>query len=97
MFIGISRTMQYYCEVCKKESDNRLLLNINSGLRGSEFMTIQKKLFSVLMILFMFIVGLVVVNFCVFTSLEGDAPSINLSGNLRFRAYKLVVLSDEYL
>jgi len=60
-------------------------------------MTIKKKLLSVFVSLFIFIVSLVSVNFYVFTSLEGDAPSINLSGNLRFRAYKLVVLSDEYL
>lgn len=60
-------------------------------------MTIKTKLLSVLVILFVFIVGLVSANFYAFTNLEGDAPSINLSGNLRFRAYKLVVLADEYV
>jgi len=60
-------------------------------------MTIKRKLLLVLTILFVFIVSLVSVNLYTFTSLEGDAPSINLSGNLRFRAYKMVVLSDEYL
>lgn len=60
-------------------------------------MTIKRKLLGILAMLFIFIVSLVSINFYAFTNLEGDAPSINLAGNLRFRAYKLAVLSDEYL
>ncbi len=60
-------------------------------------MTIKAKLITVLTILFVFIVSLVSVNLYTFSILEGDAPSINLAGNLRFRAYKLAVLSNDYL
>lgn len=60
-------------------------------------MSIKAKLLLVIFMLFMFIVGLLVTNFYTFNILQGDAPAINLSGNLRFRAYRLALLSNQYL
>lgn len=59
-------------------------------------MSIKAKLLTIILVLFMFIVGLLGTNFYTFNVLQGDAPAINLSGNLRFRAYKLALLSNQY-
>lgn len=59
-------------------------------------MSIKAKLLTIIFVLFMFIIGLVGINFYTFNVLHGDAPAINLSGNLRFRAYKLALLSNQY-
>ncbi|WP_371372470.1 methyl-accepting chemotaxis protein [Sporomusa aerivorans] len=59
-------------------------------------MTIKTKLLTVISLLFVFIIGLLGINFYTFSVLAGDAPAINLAGNLRFRAYRLAVLSNQY-
>ncbi|HML31860.1 methyl-accepting chemotaxis protein [Sporomusa sphaeroides] len=59
-------------------------------------MSIKARLLTVILVLFMFIVGLLGINFYTYSVLQGDAPAINLSGNLRFRAYKLALLSTQY-
>lgn len=59
-------------------------------------MSIKAKLLTVVFVLFVFIVGLLGINFYTFGILQGDAPAINLSGNLRFRAYKLALLTNQY-
>ncbi|MDU4962403.1 MAG: methyl-accepting chemotaxis protein [Sporomusaceae bacterium] len=59
-------------------------------------MLIRTKLLAVTFLLFLFIVGLLAINFYTFSVLAGDAPAINLSGNLRFRAYRLALLSNQY-
>jgi len=41
------------------------------------------------MLLFVFIVGLVGLNFFTFNELKGDSPAVNASGSLRMRAYQL--------
>lgn len=56
-------------------------------------MTIKAKLQVILMTLFIFIAGLVALNYYTFEQLKGDAPAINLSGTLRMRAYQLSWLS----
>ena len=52
-------------------------------------MSIRAKLQGVLILLFVFIVGLVGMNFFTFNELKGDAPAVNASGSLRMRAYQL--------
>ena len=52
-------------------------------------MSIRTKLQSILMLLFVFIVGLVGLNFFTFNELKGDSPAVNASGSLRMRAYQL--------
>ncbi|SFM15469.1 methyl-accepting chemotaxis protein [Pelosinus propionicus] len=59
-------------------------------------MLIKTKLLAVILTLFVFIVGLLGINFYTFGVLAGDAPAINLAGNLRFRAYRLALLSNQY-
>lgn len=59
-------------------------------------MSIKAKLLTIILVLFIFIVSLLGINFYTFSVLRGDAPAINLSGNLRFRAYKLALLSNQY-
>ncbi|WP_371362831.1 hypothetical protein SRRS_38830 [Sporomusa rhizae] len=59
-------------------------------------MSIKAKLLTVVLVLFVFIIGLLGINFYTFGILQGDAPAINLSGNLRFRAYKLALLANQY-
>ncbi len=59
-------------------------------------MLIRTKLLAVILTLFVFIVGLLGINFYTFGVLAGDAPAINLAGNLRFRAYRLALLSNQY-
>ena len=56
-------------------------------------MTIRNKLRATLVVLFVFIVGLVGLNFLTFAQLEGDSPAVNASGSLRMRAYQLAWLS----
>ena len=56
-------------------------------------MMIRNKLRAILLVLFAFIVGLVVLNFYTFEKLKGDAPAVNASGSLRMRAYQLAWLS----
>ena len=50
-------------------------------------MTIRNKLRATLVVLFVFIVGLVGLNFLTFAQLEGDSPAVNASGSL-FRQMK---------
>ena len=52
-------------------------------------MSIRAKLQSILILLFVFIVGLVGLNFFTFNELKGDSPAVNASGSLRMRAYQL--------
>ena len=52
-------------------------------------MSIRSKLQSILILLFVFIVGLVGMNFFTFNELKGDSPAVNASGSLRMRAYQL--------
>ena len=52
-------------------------------------MSIRTKLQSILILLFVFIVGLVGLNFFTFNELKGDSPAVNASGSLRMRAYQL--------
>ena len=52
-------------------------------------MSIRTKLQSILILLFVFIVGLVGLNFFTFNQLKGDSPAVNASGSLRMRAYQL--------
>ena len=52
-------------------------------------MSIRTKLQAVLILLLIFIVGLVGLNFFTFNELKGDAPAVNASGSLRMRAYQL--------
>ena len=59
-------------------------------------MSIKAKLLTIILVLFMFIVGLVGINLYTFNVLYGDAPAINLSGSLRFRAYKLALIYNQY-
>ena len=56
-------------------------------------MSIHNKLRITLVALFVFIVGLVGLNFATFAQLDGDAPAVNASGSLRMRAYQLAWLS----
>lgn len=60
-------------------------------------MSIKTRLLIVIFMLFLFIVGLLGISFYTFEILKGDAPAINLSGNLRFRAYKLALLTNQYM
>lgn len=60
-------------------------------------MSIKAKLLTVIFMLVIFIVGLLGINFYTFGILQGDAPAINLSGSLRMRAYKLALLSNQYI
>lgn len=60
-------------------------------------MSIKAKLLTVIFMLVLFIVGLLGINFYTFGILQGDAPAINLSGSLRMRAYKLALLSNQYV
>ena len=52
-------------------------------------MSIRSKLQTILILLFVFIVGLVGLNFFTFNELKGDSPAVNASGSLRMRAYQL--------
>ncbi len=56
-------------------------------------MSIHNKLRITLVALFVFIIGLVGLNFATFAQLDGDAPAVNASGSLRMRAYQLAWLS----
>ena len=56
-------------------------------------MTIHNKLRITIVSLFVFIVGLVGLNFFTFNEIKGDAPAVNASGSLRMRAYQLAWLS----
>ena len=60
-------------------------------------MSIKTKLIAVTFLMAIFILGLLGINLYTFSLIKGDAPSINLSGNMRFRAYKIALLSDQYL
>lgn len=60
-------------------------------------LSIKTKLIAVTVLLVVFILGLLGINLYTFSLIKGDAPSINLSGNMRFRAYKIGLLSDQYL
>ena len=57
--------------------------------KGEMDMSIRTKLQSILILLFVFIVGLVGLNFFTFNELKGDSPAVNASGSLRMRAYQL--------
>ncbi len=56
-------------------------------------MSIRTKLQSILILLFLFIVALVGLNFHTFDQLKDDSPAVNASGSLRMRAYQLSWLS----
>lgn len=56
-------------------------------------MSIHNKLRITLVALFVFIIGLVGLNFITFARVDGDSPAINASGSLRMRAYELAWLS----
>lgn len=75
--------------------NNSKLWKTDSKL-GGIVVSIKAKLLTVIFMLFIFVVGLLGINFYTFGVLQGDAPAINLSGNLRFRAYKLALLSNQH-
>ncbi len=56
-------------------------------------MTIHNKLRITLVALFVFIIGLVGLNFATFAQLDGDSLAVSASGSLRMRAYQLAWLS----
>ena len=56
-------------------------------------MTLRGKLQATFVVLFIFIIGVVGLNFFTFGQLEGYAPAVNASGSLRMRAYQLAWLS----
>ena len=58
-------------------------------------MTIRRKISLILVILSLFTFVVVGVNLYTFDALKGDAPSINLAGSLRFRAYRLAWLAGQ--
>ena len=58
-------------------------------------MSIRKKVTLILIVLSLFTVVVVGMNLYTFDALKGDAPSINLSGSLRFRAYRLAWLAGQ--
>ena len=62
---------------------------MDGGTKGELGMSIRTKLQSILILLFVFIVGLVGLNFFTFNELKGDSPAVNASGSLRMRAYQL--------
>ena len=62
---------------------------MDGGTKGELGMSIRTKLQSILILLFVFIVGLVGLNFFTFNELKGDSPAVNASGALRMRAYQL--------
>ena len=62
---------------------------MDGGTKGELGMSIRTKLQSILILLFVFIVGLVGLNFFTFNQLKGDSPAVNASGALRMRAYQL--------
>ncbi len=58
-------------------------------------MSIRMKVTMILIVLSLFTVVVVGVNLYTYEALKGDAPSINLAGSLRFRAYRLAWLSGQ--
>lgn len=58
-------------------------------------MTIRAKIILILIALSLFTVFVVGVNLYTFDALKGDAPSINMAGSLRFRAYRLAWLTGQ--
>jgi len=56
-------------------------------------MSIHNKLRITLAALFVFIIGVVGLNFATFAQLDGDSLAVNASGSLRMRAYQLAWLS----
>ena len=56
-------------------------------------MTLRGKLQATFVVLFIFIIGVVGLNFSTFGQLDGYAPAVNASGSLRMRAYQLAWLS----
>jgi chemotaxis signal transduction protein cheW len=56
-------------------------------------MSIHNKLRITLAALFVFIIGVVGLNFATFAQLDGDSLAVNVSGSLRMRAYQLAWLS----
>lgn len=58
-------------------------------------MTIKGKITGILMVLSLFTVVVVGLNLYTYNALKGDAPSINLAGSLRFRAYRLAWLAGQ--
>ena len=64
-----------------------------SSFNERESMSIRSKLQATLVVLFIFIVILVGLNFSAFAQLDGYSPAVNASGSLRMRAYQLAWLS----
>ena len=58
-------------------------------------MTIKAKITWILVVLSLFTFVVVGVNLYTYDALKGDAPSINLAGSLRFRAYRLAWLAGQ--
>ena len=56
-------------------------------------MSIHNKLRITLAALFVFIIGVVGLNFATFAQMDGDSLAVNASGSLRMRAYQLAWLS----
>ena len=65
------------------------MCGVDGETKGELGMSIRTKLQSILILLFVFIVGLVGLNFFTFNELKGDSPAVNASGSLRMRAYQL--------
>ena len=58
-------------------------------------MTIKGKITWILVVLSLFTFVVVGINLYTYDALKGDAPSINLAGSLRFRAYRLAWLAGQ--
>lgn len=69
--------------------DLAAVCRVDGETKGELGMSIRTKLQSILILLFVFIVGLVGLNFFTFNELKGDSPAVNASGSLRMRAYQL--------
>ena len=69
--------------------DLAAVCGVDGETKGELGMSIRTKLQSILILLFVFIVGLVGLNFFTFNELKGDSPAVNASGSLRMRAYQL--------
>ena len=84
-FISDSYSVVPYAQVL----DLAAVCGVDREAKGELGMSIRTKLQSILILLFVFIVGLVGLNFFTFNELKGDSPAVNASGSLRMRAYQL--------
>jgi methyl-accepting chemotaxis protein len=60
-------------------------------------MSIRRKLLTVILLLFTFILLVVGFNLQTYSKLKGDAPSINLAGSQRMRTFKISFYTTRYV